>query len=87
MDSWDDRSELKLFQWLENSDERTLHYRGLLELRSILDSLYTYWAIHAGINSGNSTEEADRFQFNPKKWRLILFIKELFSPYKPRLLV
>jgi len=87
MDSWDDRSELKLFQWLENSDERTLHYRGLLELRSILDSLYTYWAIHAGISSGNSAEEADRFQFNPKKWRLTLFIKELFFPDKPRLLV
>ena len=87
MDSWDDRSELKLFGWLENSDERTLHYRGLLELRTILNSLYTYWAIHAGTNSGNSAEGTDKFQFNPKKWRLTLLIKELFFPDKPRLIV
>jgi hypothetical protein len=87
MDSWDDRSELKLFQWLENSDERTLHYRGLLELRIILDSLYSYWAIHAGMSSNVASEESGEFKIDPKKWRLVIFIKELFFPDKPRLLI
>lgn len=46
MDSWGDRSELKLFQWMLDTDESTLHYRNLLELRNILNSLTSFWAVH-----------------------------------------
>lgn len=90
MDSWDDRSELKLFQWLENSDERTLNYRSLLELRNILNSLISYWAVHYSMDEDMALPPEDiikDFNKEPEKWSLKFIIKELFFPEKPRLLI
>lgn len=88
MDSWDDRSELKLFQWMGESDEGTLHYRNLLELRNILNGLYSYWAVHISMEEDISPDEIIRgFNKQAEKWSLKFIIKELFFPDKPRLLI
>jgi dimeric dUTPase (all-alpha-NTP-PPase superfamily) len=88
MSSWDNRSELKLFQWMYESDEGTLHYRSLLELRNILNSLYSYWAVHQSMEANLPPEEIIRdFNKQPQKWSLWFIIKELFFPDKPRLLI
>ena len=73
MDSWDDRSELKLFQWMHESDESTLHYRSLLELRNILNSLISYWAVHHSMDEDIESPPEDiikDFNKEPEKWSL-----------------
>jgi len=90
MDSWDNRSEVKLFQWMCESDEGTLHYRSLLELKNILNSLFSYWAVHFCMDEDvESSPEATIKDFNkePEKWSLRFIVKELFSPEKPRLMI
>ena len=90
MDSWDDRSEIKLFQWMLESDESTLHYRSLLELRNILNSLISYWAVHFSMyeDTESTTEDIIKdFNKESEKWSLKFIIKELFFPEKPRMLI
>jgi hypothetical protein len=90
MDAWDDRSESKLFQWMLNSEESTLHYRSLLELRNILNSLVSYWAVHHSMNEDVDLKPEEiviNFNKKPDKWSLRFLLKELFLPDKPRLLI
>ena len=90
MDTWDDRSESKLFQWMLETDENTLHYKTLLELRNILNSLISYWAVHHSMNDYVESKPEDivkDFNKEPKKWSLWFIIKELFSPDKPKILI
>lgn len=44
--TWDDKSELKLIQWLLDTPEDDLHNCGLLRLRRIRNSLRDYLYIH-----------------------------------------
>ncbi len=90
MDSWDDRSELKLSQWMLGSDDSTLHYRSLLELRNILNSLTSYWAVHFSMDDDVDLppEEIVRdFNKEPETWSARFIIKELLFPDKPRYLI
>jgi hypothetical protein len=90
MDSWDDRSELKLSQWMLGSDESSLHYRNLLELKNILQSLISYWAIHISMDEDEylrPEEIVHSFKKEPEKWSLRFIVKELFSPDKPKHLI
>ncbi len=90
MDSWDDRSELKLSQWMLGSDESTLLYRNLLELRNILNNLSSYWAVHVSMEDDVNLppeEIVNDFNKEPKKWGLRFIVKELFFPDKPRHLI
>lgn len=90
MDSWDDRSELKLFQWMLDTDETTLHYRNLLELRNILNSLTSFWAVHHSMDEDVNLppeEIVTSFNEEPQKWCLRFIVRELFFPDKPRLLI
>ena len=90
MDTWDDRSESKLFQWMLETDENTLHYRTLLELRNILNSLISYWAVHHSMNDDVESKPEDivkDLNKEPKKWSLWFIVKELFSPDKPKMLI
>ena len=90
MSSWDNRSELTLFQWMYESDEGTLHYRSLLELRNILNSLYSYWAVHESMEGDPDLPPGQiirDFNKQAQKWSLWFIIKELFFPDKPRLLI
>lgn len=90
METWDDRSESKLFQWMLESDESTLHYRNLLELRNILNSLTSYWAVHVSMDSDEDLKPEELvYDFNkdPETWSVRFIFKELFSPNKPRLLI
>ncbi|MBU4318367.1 MAG: hypothetical protein KKF30_13985 [Proteobacteria bacterium] len=90
METWDDRSESKLFQWMLESDESTLHYRSLLELRNILNSLTSYWAVHVSMDSDEDLtpeELVSDFNKEPETWSLRFIFKEFFSPDKPRLLI
>jgi hypothetical protein len=90
MDTWDDRSESKLFQWMLETDENTLHYRTLLELRNILNSLISYWAVHYSMNDDVESKPENivkNFNKEPKKWSLWFIVKELFSPDKPKMLI
>ena len=90
MDSWDDRSEAKLFQWMLESDESTLHYRNLLELRNILNGLISYWAVHFAMNEDVAMEPKEmlkNFNREPQRWSLKFIFRELFFPDKPRMLI
>lgn len=87
METWDDRSESKLFQWMLESNESTLHYRSLLELRNILNSLTSYWAVHVSMDSDEDLTPEELVYKDPEKWSAIFIFKELFSPDKPRLLI
>ncbi len=90
MDTWDDRSESKLFQWMLDSDESTLHYRSLLELRNILNSLVSYWAVHHSMYEDVDLKPEEivmNFNKKPEKWSLRFLLKELCFPDKPRLLI
>lgn len=90
MDSWDDRSELKLSQWMLGSDDSTLHYRSLLELRNILNSLTSYWAVHFSMDDDVDLppEEIVRgFNKEPETWSVRFIIMELLFPSKPRHLI
>jgi hypothetical protein len=90
MDSWDNRSELKLSQWMLGSDESTLHYRNLLELRNILNSLTSYWAVHSSMDEDMdlTPEEIVRdFNKEPEKWSVRFIFKELIFPDKPKQLI
>lgn len=88
LETWNDRSELKLFQWMMNTDETTLHYRNLLELRNILNSLYSYWAVHISMEDNSPPNEIIRnFNQKPLKLSFRFLIKELFFPEKPTTLI
>jgi len=90
METWDDRSESKLFQWMLESDESTLHYRSLLELRNILNGLTSYWAVHVSMDSDEDLTPEElvcNFNKEPEKWSAKFIFKELFFPDKPRLLI
>jgi hypothetical protein len=70
------------------SDEGTLRYRNLLELRNILNGLYSYWAVHYGREEDIPLQEVIRdFNKEPEKWNMRFLIKELFFPDEPKLLI
>ena len=88
MEAWDERSEAKLTQWMQNTDESTLHYRSLIELRNILNGLYSYWAVHIAMEDNTSPNEVI-YDFNkpPEKMSIRFIIEELISPEKPKTLI
>lgn len=43
---WDDKSELKLIQWMLDTPEDRVHHVGLFKLRSIRGSLNDYLYLH-----------------------------------------
>ena len=49
--SWNDRSELKLYQWLENRNEEQIPSSKLSELFIIKDSLKKYLQVHIEMDS------------------------------------
>lgn len=50
--SWGDRSELKLYQWLDDRDEDQIPSSKLSELFIIKDSLKKYLQVHIEMDSG-----------------------------------
>lgn len=55
--SWDDRSELKLYQWLESRNEDQIPTSRLSELFIIKDSLKKYLQIHIKMDSEMASDE------------------------------
>ncbi|MDR4507645.1 MAG: DUF2442 domain-containing protein [Candidatus Brocadiaceae bacterium] len=63
----------------------TIDYRNLLELRNILNSLTSYWAVHFSMDEDVDLppEEIVRnFNKEPKTWSTRFIIKELFFSRK-----
>jgi len=51
VESWDDRSELKLYSWV-GGDERGLHRRSWFALRRVYQDLLRYYRIHLEMADG-----------------------------------
>ena len=51
LNSWDDRSELKLSPWV-GRDERELHRQSWWGLRRIRSDMWRYYQIHAEMHDG-----------------------------------
>jgi hypothetical protein len=51
LESWDDRSELKLCSWIDG-DPRDLHKRSLMHLRKIRKDINRYYQIHEEMRDG-----------------------------------
>ncbi len=51
LESWDDRSELKLCSWI-GGDERDLHKQSLMQLRKIRKDIIRYYRIHEEMRDG-----------------------------------
>jgi vacuolar-type H+-ATPase subunit H len=67
--SWDDRSELKLYQWLNNRHEIDLYSSKLSDLFQIRDSLQKYLKVH---------EEMDRDMLEGYDWKICCKCRKVF---------
>lgn len=65
LESWDDRSELKLPSWV-GGDERELHRRSWSALRRIRSETVRYYEIHLEMSEGVPFGE---YQQPRKRWR------------------
>lgn len=78
--SWDDRSESKLFSWVEG-DERELHKKTLRDLHRIRNNMIKYWQIHLEMDE---QEPYGSFQTDPQPFGTYLWVEIMGRLFKKK---